>query len=444
MKHSYPEQLVEVLIEHWDSTQSPFFFWGDVHDSRAEPLPNQETIEELISTCYQASLLKDEGRQVRFRLILSDPDRFIPSEGPPLGLHRIQLTNPRPFNEHELRRLSPAMDFYRTLIGAGEMGKGRLLLWGFLNSGPRWIQTIQGGRLKPQFLPGALVVRVTGPGRVSVCKGLITIATLAGGRVVRPSMDVLDSSWLPKCFSDTRSEFASLYNSQRERMQKPWAILDYYFVKLMAQQVVRRVISIMRNINHGGTLIIIPHELTPEFDSENRYIAIKYRFAEEEPRRRLRTLILGLMYALAEEYGRRGGASKTVGWNEYSASKDETVLRLDEGMFEMAHLIAHLSAADGAVVMNKRFELLGFGGEILGKLDEVKTVAKALDAEGDYTERVSTEGVGTRHRSAYRLCNELHDAIAIVVSQDGTVRFIKWKDGIVTYWDQVATSVLDL
>lgn len=444
MRHSYPEQLMDALREHWDETQSPSRLWEDVQAFSAEPLPDAETVEELISTCYQASLLKDEGRQVRFRLILSNPDRFVASEGPPLGLHRIQFTSPRPFNEHELRRLSPAVDFYRTLIGVGDSGKGRLHIWGVLSSGPRWIQTIQGGRLRPQMLPGTLIIRVTGPGRVSVCKGLITIATLAGGKIVRQSMDVLDSSWLPKSFSDIRSELASLYNSQREQAGRPWAILDYYFVKLMAQQVMRRVISMMRSMNHGGTLIIIPPELTPEFDSENRYVAIKYRFTDEEPRRRLRTLILGLLFALAEEYGKKGGAGKTVGWNEYSSSKDETVYRLDEGMFEMAHLIAHLSAADGAVVMNKRFDLLGFGGEILGKLDEVKTVAKALDAEGEHTERVSTDGVGTRHRSAYRLCNELHEAIVIVVSQDGTVRFIKWKDGIVTYWDQVATSVLDL
>ena len=444
MMHSYPEQLVGVLLEHWDATSSSSHYWGDSQDLPSDPLPDLVTLEELISTCYQASLLKDEGRQVRFRLILSNLDRFIAAEGPPLGLHRVQFTRPRPFNQHELRRLSPALDFYRTLIGVGEMGQGRLQIWGLLNSGPRWIQTIQGGRLRPQLLPETLILRVTGPGRISVCKGLVTIATLTGGKVVRQSMDVLDSNWLPKSFSETRAELASLYNSQREQVRKPWAILDYSFVKLIAQQVMRRVISLMRNMNHGGTLILVPYELTSEFDSENRYIAIKYRFAEEEPRRRLRTLILGLMYALAEEYGKKGGASKTVGWNEYSASKDETVLRLDEGMFEMAHLVAHLSAADGAVVMNKRFEILGFGAEILGKLEEVKTVARALDAEGDRTERESTDGVGTRHRSAYRLCNELHEVIVIVVSQDGTVRFIKWKDGIVTYWDQVATSVLDL
>jgi len=38
----------------------------------------------------------------------------------------------------------------------------------------------------------------------------------------------------------------------------------------------------------------------------------------------------------------------------------------------------------------------------------------------------------------------VHDAMAIVISQDGTVRFVKWHEGEVTYWDNVATSVLDV
>jgi DNA integrity scanning protein DisA with diadenylate cyclase activity len=86
--------------------------------------------------------------------------------------------------------------------------------------------------------------------------------------------------------------------------------------------------------------------------------------------------------------------------------------------------------------MTQRFELLGFGGEISGKLPAVKTVARALDVEADATVTESAEGVGTRHRSAYRLCRALPDVIAVVISQDGNVRFVKCKDEAVTYWDQ--------
>jgi DNA integrity scanning protein DisA with diadenylate cyclase activity len=88
------------------------------------------------------------------------------------------------------------------------------------------------------------------------------------------------------------------------------------------------------------------------------------------------------------------------------------------------------------VVMTQRFELLGFGGEISGELAGVETVSKALDIEGDETMEEPTEGFGTRHRSAFRLCNALPNVIAVVISQDGNVRFVKQKDGVVTYWDQ--------
>jgi hypothetical protein len=42
---------------------------------------------------------------------------------------------------------------------------------------------------------------------------------------------------------------------------------------------------------------------------------------------------------------------------------------------------------------------------------------------------------------AYRLCHAVRDALALVVSQDGDLRFIRWHDDGVTYWEQVATGL---
>jgi DNA integrity scanning protein DisA with diadenylate cyclase activity len=86
--------------------------------------------------------------------------------------------------------------------------------------------------------------------------------------------------------------------------------------------------------------------------------------------------------------------------------------------------------------MTQRFEVLGFGGEISGDLPAVETVARAIDVEGEVAVEESAEGVGTRHRSAYRLCKELSRVIAVVISQDGNVRFVKCRDDTITYWDQ--------
>ena len=443
-RHMYPQDLAAFLRERWEEPTACPDTPASVADSVSEPLPDALTLEALLSICYQASLLREEERPVRFRLILRAPDQFPTADGPPTGLHRLMFTTPRPCTEHELRRLSPAVEFYRSLIGVRLDPEKGLQIWGIVHSGPRWLQAVHGGRDAFQALPSALVVRVTAPGRLAVCKGLVTLATLNGGRIVCPTLDVFDSHWLPESFAAMRAELWAIHAAAQARIKKAWAPLDAQFVRIVSQNMARRMLSLVRNAHHGGTLIYLPPERAAEFCGQNPYLTLKYTFADEEPRQRVRTLTIRLMNALAEACGQHEFGEQTVGWNEYMASRDPTVSYLDEAIFEMAHLIAGLFAVDGAVVLTKRFELLGFGGEISGALDPVSIVARALDAEGERTELEFADGVGTRHRSVYRLCHAVHDIIAVVISQDGNVRFVKWKDGQVTYWDQVATSLLDI
>ncbi len=430
-QHAYPRDLAPFVRERWEDVAP-----GRPGVASADPLPEPPVLEDLLSTCYQASLLREEERPVTFRLVLAEPERFPPEEGPPSGLHRLEFPEPRSFDIGELRQLSPAADFYRSLVGVRLDAERGPKIWGIVHSGPRWLRSFEGGRGASQPLPPSPVIHVTGPGRLEVCKGSITVARLEEGRLSSSSRTVYDSRWLPDSFAPVRAELMDLHLGARTEAVEPWAELDLDVTRKIAQHMVRRMISTVRSSYHGGTIVIVPPERTEEFSGANRYIDIKYKFSEGEPRRRFRTLIVTIMNTLAEVYGRDGETAKTVGWDEYEASGDEALSDLEEGIFEMSHLIASLSAVDGAVVMTQRFELLGFGGEISGALPAVRTVARALDVEGDYIVKEPTEGVGTRHRSAYRFCNGIIDAIAVVVSQDGNARWIKWKDGMVTYWDQ--------
>jgi DisA bacterial checkpoint controller nucleotide-binding len=312
-----------------------------------------------------------------------------------------------------------------------------------VTTGPRWVQAIHGGRQSFQRLPANLVVRVTAPGRIAVCKGLVTLATLVGGRIVTPSLDIFDSTWLPATFAEWRVELLALHREARDRATTPWAELDPDVTRLIVQHSVRSVIGLMRSSHHGGTILFLPPEGDGSIAKLDGRVLPKYAFASEEPSRRFRTLIVALINALAAAH-RTDLEGGKVGWEEYVSSTSSDVAQIDEAIFELANQVAGLAAVDGAVVLDKRFELLGFGAEIGGDLPAVRWVARALDAEGTAKVRESVERDGTRHRSAYRLCNFVHDALAIVVSQDGTVRFVKWHEGEVTYWDHVSTSVLDV
>jgi hypothetical protein len=440
--HSYPRELAAFLPEYWEHPHLSEDVSYREEDGPPDRLPEKEILEQLISTCYQSSLMREEERSVNFRLILREPERFAPEEGPPEGFHRLLFTAPRPFSEYELRRLSPAVDFYRALIGIRIDPAEGLQIWGMVYSGPRWIHSIFGGRKISRPLPPSLVIHVIGPGRMTVYRGSAVVASLNGGQINAPSMDIFNASWIAESFADARHDFIETHQDSRTRAAQPWANLEANFIRTLAKQVVKRIINTIRNSRHGGTIVYLPPDQASKLCCSNRYMTVKYQFADEEPRMRFRTLMVKIMNTFAEVAADGENTEKLVGWNDYVNTSSENIAILDESLFEFAHLVAGLAAIDGAVIMSKRHEVLGFGAVISGDIDKVETVAKALDIEGDVTVQIRSEEVGTRHRAAYRLCHELHDALAIVISQDGTVRVIKWHNGQVTYWDQVPSGVL--
>jgi hypothetical protein len=219
------------------------------------------------------------------------------------------------------------------------------------------------------------------------------------------------------------------------------ASLDPTFGHHLAQHVLRRIVSTVRGARHGGTLVFLPSAEAEGLVEDGRHLTLKYQFRDEEPRRRIFTLMVDIMNELATiREGSAQQAQPRLGWADYEASRSPRLASLDEALFEVAHLVAMLADVDGAVVMTNRLEILGFGGEISGTLAEVDCVDRSLDLEGTQRAAERTDRVGTRHRSAYRLCQLLHDAFTIVVSQDGGVRFIRWHAGNVTYFDQIATG----
>jgi hypothetical protein len=444
-RDAYPKDLAALVAQRWEDGS------GTSHLPKRDPvhsLPESSVLEGALSACYQASLLREEESPVIFRLALCGPQAFPDEGGPPDGLQRLEFPGPRPFDAQELRRLSPATDYPRSIVGAGHDGERGLRIWGLVHTGPRWLRDRQGGRVTSPPLPPLPVVHVTGPGRLEVRKGSEIVGKLENGKLSDASMDVFESEWLPAGFAAARAELMELHWAARERARElddeRWASLDPDLARLIGTQMFKRLVSTVRNFGRGGTVVFVPPELTEEFSGENRFVALKYRFSDGEQRRRFRTLIVGTLNRLAQAHGHDDDGSAgevrtpgTVGWREYQESSDQELAALEEAIMEVAHLVAALAKCDGAVVMSRRYEVLGFGGEISGKLADVETVLRALDVEGDEFEEEPTESVGTRHRSAYRLCKELPDVLTVVVSKDGDVRFARrLEGGEVAYWDQ--------
>lgn len=162
-------------------------------------------------------------------------------------------------------------------------------------------------------------------------------------------------------------------------------------------------------------------------------VTMKYRFVDQDTRRRFRQLILSIVSTLQDDAARLGVAH--VDWEFYRQRLDVELRTLEEAVVELAQLMASLAAVDGAVVMNRRFELLGFGGEIT-VAEPVLQIHRAVDLEATETTAEMVDGVGTRHRSVYRLCHAYPDTLGFVVSQDGGITVVHARDSRVVCWDQ--------
>ncbi len=439
---AYPKNLEALVRRQWGKRFTGKSFFDLPVYSRCERLPAPAMLHRLLSTCYQASLMREEGRPVRFRLMLCEPGT-LSRESSDSKLHAIPFTKPLLLTADNLRRLAPAAAFERALIAVRIRDRSRFEVWGLVHSGEQWLRALEGSRRSFPALPPSLVVNVPGAGSLSVAKGSLVVARLLAGRLATPTPSVLETNTRSRKTEPANEAFLSKYQrAQRQRGAK-WAQIDATLISQIRRQTALRLLSAMRRLQHGATLLILPAELAHEPRRWRRILNLRFSFAPGPARRRLFTLVLSLVEALANECGQRCGPKHHVTWQDYLTSTDAAVHRADEDITETVRFLASLSAVDGAVVLGQPLEMLGFGAEISGRLPPVHQVTRDPDSSGARTKTESVLNVGTRHRSAYRFCRALPGAMAAVVSQDGSVRAIKRIGNRVVFSEQLGTGALN-
>lgn len=433
MVHKYPHDLVVQLQEKWHGPISS----GISDGSGPLPLPGGPVLEELLSTCYQVSQMQEESRDIKFRLMLADPEHFASLEGEQQGLFILKLAEPRPYNTYELLKFVPSINFNNSMVGIRFKENEGLQIWGVIHSGSRWTQVIHGGSKQAAPLPLALGINIVGAGRLTVFRGLEILVQLTGGKIISPSINVFQADWMKERFSKIQRQLAAEHAQNPLMVKNEWARIDTSFVGKLYLEFFKHVISTVRRSGHGGTILSFPGGMENLISKDNPHISIKYRFAENGANVQLKKLVLEIMQALATICGRLYGHDYVAGWKDYVALQGKRLAQLDEQVFKYARFVARLTGVDGAVVTTEAPELIGFGGIIQGNYEMGQHVAKALDPEGMSRQIERIESVGTRHRSCYYLCKKFHNVLAIVVSQDGKVRAVTWGDDTVLYWDVI-------
>lgn len=391
--------------------------------------PSQEQVREVCDVLYSSSLLKEEGRAVRARVIIAPPEAFVATEGPPDGTHAVKFMTPHALTSNEIKRLSPAASFFHSVVAIWPDRDRGFRIWGILNTGPRWLNVVAGGR-KPvgQDMPHP-IIHVRDPGWLLFYQGFSLLAEWRGREFHGPRMDVFQSQLLSDRFAGHRHRL--VVDMANECLPTSLDADSYAeLAHLISLQFIKRIINLVRTSGHGGSLVFLP-ETREGQEVAASWIDCKYSAAPDVAGLRFG----GLMQAMIRRVGLLcdDGSTADDAWNVFRNSSDPELDRLEEAFFELARLFSDLMQVDGALVLDKRVCLIGFGGEI--RVDRnVLMVGMALDLEGRNVSPWNVQSDGTRHRSVYRLCSVEPEAIGFVISQDSHVRMIANVDGEVIFW----------
>lgn len=414
----YPSDLSTILRQRWQQAG---------HDPAS--LPVDFALEALIDTTYQASLLREEDDPVRCRILVASPDDpELDTVEKADGLYVVHFDDRSDFSAHQIRKLSAAVGYYRSLIGVqfDEDQTGAATIWGMIVTGTGWVNHAEATVHDAASLPRRLVVHILGPGHLVFAAGLTRVMETVGGQLLTEGFDPFRSKWLPKQFESFRS--ALLNKLDTESSQSTRVKLCDSFVRDVAQSVIRRALGLVRGRGHGGMLIYLNDAHDSRLDN---WLRIRMRFKHADATNRFQQLMLKLMQRALEV----GAANEIaeVRWKDFLHMHDANLGKLHDALVEFSHFLADLMSVDGSLVLSRDLRLIGFGGEILGD-SHVSSIERAIDLEAENSVTEPADSSGTRHRSAYRLVSSVQDAIVVVVSQDGAVRFVAHRGGRLVYW----------
>jgi hypothetical protein len=172
----------------------------------------------------------------------------------------------------------------------------------------------------------------------------------------------------------------------------------------------------------GGCFVILPQTPIDAKATKNDFeISLKYP-----------TTSMGLGRAVADFVDICKGNPLPTDAEQWKSSVNEW-LKARYALLSLVESLARLSGVDGCTVFDSDLNLVGFGGKILVSAADHKRKLRDAIANKFLSADVMQK-TGTRHLSAFRLCDAHEGVSCYVVSQDGHVTAF-WSHGkIVERW----------
>lgn len=127
-------------------------------------------------------------------------------------------------------------------------------------------------------------------------------------------------------------------------------------------------------------------------------------------------------YSALSEYD--AGIGSWESRSDLERVKNRLLVALSKGTVDG---IFNITKIDGATVVTRHLEVLGFGAKIEANV-ELESIVQTQPFEGSPTKtiKVADWNVGTRHKSAAKFVSQQKDCLALVASEDHRISLFSW------------------
>lgn len=291
---------------------------------------------------------------------------------PPGYPRDLTFGKPQPFTVPDLVKLAPAVHDEKRGIGVYRSSQSHLEIWG---TGAQ--------------SPVAFIVAILGPGFLVARYHLRNVLVYRAGEAVFLGEE----------------DYTTLLRIIALGLKGDPAVED----RINTAAPIMGIVHEIYRQGHGGTLLVVPAEST------------KWQSA-----------LASLQYPCSPPYGAIREARtemQRAGVLPYQMPYGAISHELEDTLKTAVEEVGRLTAVDGALLIDSRLDVLGFGGFIkstsASTLGEISVLEAGRVNEGGKLMQLDALG-GTRHRSAAEFCAQVTEAFAVVASQDRSLTIMGW------------------
>jgi sensor domain DACNV-containing protein len=431
---NYPKDIKKLLKQAWGRK-------GYVLPKVTDLLPDDDILEELVEVAYNTSFKSEEQRKIAFRVVFCTKDDVRKEPDNIYEIRHVEFPKPIEYNVHELLRLAPATDHRKVLIGvmksdslSSQLSSTKLKIWGLIDTGLGLWKFYRREGNKGFASLRHLTISSDAPGSLTISLSGEVLVILRHGELYTPPLFSLRDGPLSEFFQKAQNEiYKDVLATIEHKENEPLSLLNdprEEYIKYL-----ERLIFCIRDKLHGGTILILSKDLSVDDLIKENNISIKYRCEYD--------IVWDLIvkksnlehkyYTIFESMlGTKSDLPNEKYWEHTSIEMD--MRKTESYLHDSVLFLSSLASVDGALIITDSLNLFGFGGELRVYGESMHNIKFSEDAFCRNFSEKPPESFGTRHRSAFRFCNEYPKSVAFVISQDGDVKAVKKVNNDLIVW----------